>query len=67
MAEVTLVAKTMPLVLGISLLLSACAESEYGTPAYTPPEPVYGTSELGSSGWSGWHNGWARDHDYIGE
>jgi hypothetical protein len=48
----------IPLLIGIALLLSACAEGAdyrggYGYPAYSS---FYG------GGWEGWHHGWDHGH-----
>jgi hypothetical protein len=53
-----------PILIGIGLLLSACAvEPDYGAPDYAYTDPVYGSLDFdygGWGGWGGWHHGW--DH-----
>src|SRR3979490_2816772 len=48
----------IPLLIGIGLLLSACAEGDgyRGGPAYGYGYPAYGSFYGG--GWEGWHRGW---------
>jgi hypothetical protein len=62
-----LMTKTIPLLLGIGLAVSACAvEPDYGSPAYGAyPEPVYGSLDFDYGGWGGWgggHHGWDHGH-----
>lgn len=65
MIHISWAARTLPLVIGIGLFLSACSSDSYDPSGYTPPDPVFGTSN--DSSWSGWHSGWTNDHDYIGD
>ena len=59
-----LMTKTIPLLLGIGLAVSACAvEPDYGSPAYGAyPEPVYGSLDFDYGGWGGGHHGWDHGH-----
>src|SRR5258706_16485904 len=53
--------KTMPLLIGAGLFLSACAAStEYGPSPYATNEPIYGTLDFDYGDWGGWgsYNGW---------
>lgn len=65
--------KATTLLIGIGLLLSACAvEPGYGVPSYAYTDPVYGSVDFDygdgwGGGWGGWHHGWAHghfDHDH---
>src|SRR5258708_30312317 len=50
--------KAIPLLIGTSLFLSACADSEYGPPSSA--YPVYGAVDFDYGGWGGWdgNHGW---------
>src|SRR5260221_14710331 len=53
--------KTMPLLIGAGLFLSACAAStEYGPSPYATNEPIYGTLDFDYGDWGGGgsYNGW---------
>ncbi len=54
------VTKAIPLLIGTSLFLSACADSEYGPSPSAYNEPVYGTVDFDYGGWGGWdgNHGW---------
>jgi hypothetical protein len=64
------ITKALPLLLGVGLLLSACAvEPGYAAPAYPYgySDPYYGSLDLGwGGGWGGWHHGWDHGHGYRG-
>jgi hypothetical protein len=60
--------KALPLLIGTSLFLSACADSEYGPPSSA--YPVYGAVDFDYGGWGGWDgnhrwHGW-RGHGFGG-
>lgn len=58
-------AKTLPLLITLGILLSACAvEPDYAAPpyAYGYPYPVQGSIYYGYGGWGGWHHGWDHGH-----
>jgi len=49
---------TLPLLVGIGVLLSACVETiGYGDPVSGYAYPAYGYG-----GWGGWHHGWDHGH-----
>jgi hypothetical protein len=50
--------RAIPLLIGTSLFLSACADSEYGPPSSA--YPVYGAVDFDYGGWGGWdgNHGW---------
>ena len=57
--------KTVLLLIGLGLLLSACAaEPDYGAPGYAYGYPIEGGLDFDYvGGWGGWHHDWAhRDH-----
>jgi hypothetical protein len=60
--------KTIPLLIGIGLFLSACAvEPDYGAPAYAYGDPNYGSLDFDYGGWGGgWHHGWDRGRGDYG-
>lgn len=60
------VVKTLPLLIGIGLLLSACvSDSDRSFGPGDRPTTWFGIS-VGSS-WDGWHSGSTNDHSYLGE
>jgi hypothetical protein len=66
------VTKAIPLLIGIGLILSACAVGpDDGAPAYTYGEyadPIYGSVDFDYGGWGhgGWHHGWDHGHEDHG-
>ena len=65
-------ATTLPVLVGLGLLLSACAESVgYSAPVSGYVDPAYDPAAYGYAypaydslnvGWGGWHHGWDHGH-----
>ena len=68
MNRVRIITRVIPLLIGISLSLSACAVQPGGYvydgyPYYGYPDsPVYGSFDFDYGGWGGWHHGWDHSH-----
>jgi hypothetical protein len=56
-----LMARALPLLVGIGLFLAGCVAEPAGYGGYVY-DPLYGSVGVDVGGWGGWHHGWDHGH-----